>query len=188
MDRRQQKSRNAIFEAFASLLSTKNYSRITIQNIIDKANVGRSTFYAHFETKDDLLRELCTDLFAHIFSDSLVTENNHDFSMKTGNPQAMITHILYHLLENKRNFLGILTCESGELFLGFFNQSLNELIDSYIMKDSDNVNALPNDFLVNHISSSFIGMVQWWLKNNLKQTPEELASYFMAVILPVFNR
>ena len=44
---------------------------------------------------------------------------------------------------------------------------------------------LPREFLVNHISSSFVGMVQWWIKNHLTQTTEELADYFMAVISPV---
>ncbi|GLC79048.1 TetR/AcrR family transcriptional regulator [Lacrimispora brassicae] len=186
MDRRQQKTRAAIFEAFGTLLSAKGYSKITVQDIIDEANVGRTTFYAHFETKDDLLKEMCSDLFSHVFSDSLSAESTHDFSMKTGNPSAMITHILYHLLDNKRNIIGILTCESGELFSGFFRQYLNELMAVRLLGDGHLCSQhLPREFLVNHISSSFVGMVQWWIKNRLAQTPEELADYFMAVISPV---
>ena len=79
-DRRQQKTRQAVFEAFTGLLEKKAYSKITIQEIIDGANIGRSTFYSHFETKDDLLKALCKEIFDHVFSDELTQEPTHDFS------------------------------------------------------------------------------------------------------------
>lgn len=186
MDRRQQKTRTAIFEGFGRLLSIKSCSKITVQDIIDEANVGRTTFYAHFETKDQLLKELCSDLFSHVFSENLSAESTHDFSMKTGNPQAMITHILYHLLDHKQNIIGILTGDSGELFWGFFKQYLDGLMAPQLLGDVYSYHKkIPYAFLGNHISSSFLGMVQWWIKNDLKKSPEEMADYFMAVIEPV---
>jgi len=186
MDRRQQKTRRAIFEAFSCLLSKKSYTRITVQDIIDQANIGRSTFYSHFETKDDLVKEMCTDIFQHVFSEHLDSENTHDFSLEEGNPDVMITHILYHLQDNKKDITAILSCESGALFLHFFKQFLNELIVKHILnKPEQRLNDIPEAFLINHISGSFIEMVKWWIIQGMKQTPEELAQWFGKVIWPV---
>ena len=52
MDRRQKKTREAIINAFCDILSKKHYNQITVGEIIQRADVGRATFYAHFETKD----------------------------------------------------------------------------------------------------------------------------------------
>ncbi len=186
MDRRQRKTREAIFDAFSELLTHKSYSQITVQEIIDEANVGRTTFYAHFPTKDDLLREMCAELFAHVFSQAPEAELTHDFSMATGDPKAIVTHILYHLREHGRTMLVLLTCESGELFQRDFHQYFNELVTLHILNGSVRKNtAVPDDFLIDHISGSFVNMVRWWLKNDMKQSPEEIAEYFATVIRPV---
>lgn len=79
------------------LLEEKHFNNITVQEILDEANIGRSTFYSHFETKDELLKEMCTDLFGHIFSHELHSETSHDFSLSDHGLQEKITHLLYHL-------------------------------------------------------------------------------------------
>src|SRR5512139_4063861 len=55
-DRRSRRTRQALVEALLALLTAKNYDEISINDIVDRANVGRSTFYAHYQDKDDLLR------------------------------------------------------------------------------------------------------------------------------------
>ena len=104
MDRRQRRTRSLIFRAFSALLEKKNYSSITVQDIIDEADIGRSTFYAHFDTKDELLKALCTDIFDHVFSEAILSEEKHDFSHHSSF-RDRITHILYHLQEKQQGLV-----------------------------------------------------------------------------------
>lgn len=186
MDRRQQKTRTAIFSAFASLLAEKSYSKITVQKIIDAANVGRTTFYAHFETKDDLLKELCEELFGHIIGSAMDCTHTHGLYSDGSAPESVFCHLLQHLQENDKNIIALLSCESSEMFLRFFKDSLNELVRSQFINQNRKANTdIPEDFLINHISGSFVEMVLWWIKGHRKQTPEDLDRYFRAVIEPI---
>lgn len=186
MDRRQQKTRTAIFSAFTSLLAEKSYSKITVQEIIDAANVGRTTFYAHFETKDDLLKELCEELFGHIIGSAMDCTHTHGLYSDGSAPESVFCHLLQHLQENEKNIIALLSCESSEMFLRFFKDSLNELVRSQFINQNRKANTdIPEDFLINHISGSFVEMVLWWIKGHRKQTPEDLDRYFRAVIEPI---
>ena len=186
MDRPQQKTRTAIFSAFTSLLAEKSYSKITVQEIIDAANVGRTTFYAHFETKDDLLKELCEELFGHIIGSAMDCTYTHGLYSDGSAPESVFCHLLQHLQENDKNIIALLSCESSEMFLRFFKDSLNELVRSQFINQNRKANTdIPEDFLINHISGSFVEMVLWWIKGHRKQTPEDLDRYFRAVIEPI---
>ncbi len=108
MDKRQEKTLKAIYDAFAKLINNKNYDDITIQDILDEANVGRSTFYCHFKTKNDLLLKISNDIFDHVFSNSLKEEKTHDFSKDLlFDYKHLITHILYHLHDERELIKGI---------------------------------------------------------------------------------
>lgn len=179
MDRRQQKTRQAIFAAFSSLLEKKSYNNITVQEIIDEANIGRSTFYAHFETKDELLRSMCTDIFHHVFSPALKQEKNHDFSSDNHGLEKKLTHILYHLQENRRNLKGILSGESGELFMKFFKQYLWDMFSDYMEPDTSH---FAEDFLLNHAVCSFAETVRWWIGGHPDFTPEEISGLFLTAV------
>lgn len=186
MDRRQQKTRAAIFAAFTTLLSKKSYSKITVQEIIDMANIGRTTFYAHFETKDDLLKALCEDLFNHIITSATDCTHTYGLYSKETPPASMFCHLLQHLQKNENNIIGLLSCENNEIFLRYFKNSLNTLVETHLLMEKTTINSkLPQDFLINHICTSFVEMVLWWIKGHQQHTPEELDRYFQIIIEPI---
>ncbi|HDI3439620.1 TPA: TetR/AcrR family transcriptional regulator [Listeria monocytogenes] len=178
MDRRQRKTRESIFKAFSTLLETKRYANITVQEIIDEANVGRSTFYAHFETKDELLKALCTDIFSHVFADEVMSEKTHDYSRNNNGLETSLSHIIHHLKDSETNIVSILSSESGELFMKYFKEYLTEMFSKYL--NEPKVNA-PADFVLNHLVGSFAETVKWWIDNRMKYTPEETARYYIEV-------
>ena len=99
---------------------------------------------------------------------------------------SVFLHLLRHLQENDRNILGLLSSQNNEIFLRYFKSNLKELIltqyaDKGLLKNSK----LPEDYLVNHISASFVETVDWWLSRRMKETPEEITEYFLAAIEPV---
>ena len=179
MDRRQKKTRKAIFDAFAALLEQKNYEKITVQEIIDKADVGRTTFYAHFETKDCLLQEMCADIFGHVFSEHLHAESTHDFSNKEYTLTEQITHILYHLRDSRAEILRLLSGESSEIFLNYMKPYLVRVLDPLIREE---VSGIPASYQRRMFSDSFAGTIKWWSDEKMQHTPEEVAGYYVTVI------
>ena len=188
MDRRQRKTRDSIFSAFTSLLEKKNYNQISVQEIIDSADIGRTTFYAHFETKDYLLKALCEELFGHIIDTALGLPHGHFHCSCSKEADSVFLHLLRHLQENDLNILGLLSSENNEIFLRYFKSGLKSLIISqYAEKGNLNKSKLPQDYLVNHISSSFVETVSWWISHNMKETPETITEYFLITIEPLLN-
>lgn len=174
MDRRQRKSREAIFRAFSALLTQKRYEHISVQEIINLADVGRSTFYAHFETKDMLLKAMCSDIFDHIFAGDVCSYADHDHSL-----QSRLAHILWHLQERKQDVTGILACESAELFLSYFRERLPALFSQYMQNAHTDV---PEDFWSNHLAGSFTEAVRWWVRQGMIPAPETLAEYYIRTL------
>jgi len=178
MDRRQKKTRDAIFKAFTALLESKSYSGITVQDIIDEADIGRSTFYAHFGTKDDLLREMCAEIFDHVFSDGVPHEKTHDFSGEAVTIGQRLTHMLYHFVDSRHYIKGILSRESGDLFMFYFKQRLNEVFADL----TPALDGVSDQYVLNHMVSSFAETVRWWIRDNPAYKPEEVVAFYLAVV------
>ena len=179
MDRRQQKTQQAIFAAFADLLSTKQYNSITVQDIIDKANIGRSTFYAHFETKDELLRSICTKVFDHVFNKTLPEESHAGNESGSNNLELKLAHTLFHLKEKQHIIKSLFRSDSADLLIKFLKDYLHDLFMLYIKDFPADV---PEDFLLNYLVGSFSETIKWWFLNDTKDTPQQIAKYYMAVL------
>lgn len=182
MDRRQRKTREAIFSAFTKLLSDKKFAQITVNDIIEEADIGRATFYAHFETKDFLLKELCEELFCHLF-DSMNDSHSHRHIFSCDAPDSVYLHLLMHLSKNDNHILDLLSCTNNELFLSYFKENLKKLTESQLSLFEDHKNPkLPHDFWVNHISSTFVETIRWWIQGGMKEPPQTIAEYFYMAV------
>lgn len=179
MDRRQRRTREAIFEAFTDLLSKKDFDRITVSEIIDKADVGRATFYAHFETKDDLLKALSDELFCHIADamDGQHPDHRHIFNCDA--PPCVFLHLFRHLQKNDHNILRLLSGQNNDLFFRCFKSNFAHLADSqfsrFAARKSDR---LPDDFWRDHIAATFVETVRWWVAHGMKESAETITDYF----------
>ncbi len=173
MDRRQRKTRAAILGAFRLLLEHTRYDHITVQNILEKADVGRSTFYAHFETKDLLLDALCQELFYPLF------ENDPcPFAGKDGDLEAKLSHTLWHIRDAQSDLTKVLLSDSHELFMGYFKAHLRQMFEAYLPCFHIPV---PPEFLLNHLAGSFAETIQWWMHEKMQTPPETVARYFLTV-------
>ena len=175
MDRRQRKSRQAIFNAFIELLSHKKINQITVADIIEKADVGRATFYAHFETKDGLLKELCQELFCHIF-DSLSPKNhNHNHIFECDAPNSVFLHLFQHLQKNDNQVLRLLSCQDNGFFLEYFKIELHKMVQQ--QTEIPQKDGLPLDYWQNHVTTTCLETIRWWVENGMKETPQTLVTY-----------
>lgn len=183
MDRRQRKTRESIFKAFIELLSKKDFTQITVGEIIEQADVGRATFYAHFETKDFLLKELCAELFCHIFDAEKSEQCGHKHIFDCDAPDSVFLHLFQHIEKNDNNILELLSSQNNELFLRYFRFNLQRLIITQLSLFETRKNEkLPEDFWINHIASTFVETLRWWIDNGLKESPEMITEYFYMAV------
>lgn len=183
MDRRQRKTREAIFASFTQLLSQKDYTQITVGQIIENADIGRATFYAHFETKDYLLKEYCEELFCHIFDAQNKTAQDHRHIFACDSSDAAFLHLFKHLQKNDNNILTLLSSQNNELFLRYFRSNLACLIEDQLsVFASRKHNSIPDSFWADHIAACFVQTLRWWIDNGMRETPQTIMQYFMLTV------
>ena len=183
MDRRQRKTREAIFNAFIELLSNQHYNQITVGDIIDKADIGRATFYAHFETKDYLLKEMCEELFCHLFDNISNESNEHHHIFVCDSHDTVFLHLLKHIQKNENNILKLLSSQNNDLFLKYFKKNIIIYVSSNLSLFPIHANSkLPDSFWINHICVTFVETIKWWINNGMKESPNTISEYFYDIL------
>lgn len=184
-DRRVIKTRQNLFDALSSLMNEKRYSKITIQDIIDRANVGRSTFYAHFETKDDLLFAR-TEEYLYLLNNYVI--GLFEQSGKEGQSISM-EELFKHIQENKKVISSLFNSESVDMFFNQVQNYWNKSIISYLekQKKKEIPGGVPIEILANHITNTLIGLLKWWILSKMTYTAKEMDSYFLQLITPCLD-
>ena len=183
MDRRQRKTREAIFRAFTEALSQKDFNQITVGEIIERADVGRATFYAHFETKDSLLEAFCKELFCHIFDTENHSGCGHRHIFHCDGSDSVFLHLFQHLQNDDNHIISLLSSQNNELFLRYFRRGLEKLIESQLpLFEGRKGKDIPEAFWRNHIVSTFVETLKWWIGNGRKESPQVITEYFFAVV------
>ena len=170
-DRRITKTRKAIYQAFLHLLNQKDYEAITVQEIIDLADVGRSTFYSHYESKELLLDELCQKLFHHLF------ERAEHLS-----PQDYLAHIFQHFKKNQDHVTSLLLSKN-DYFIRQLRKELEH--DVYPMVADELIKAhptIPHSYLKHLVVSHFIETLSWWLKKGKSYSEQEVIQFYLEIL------
>ena len=182
MDKRIEKTRQKIYNAFAAALKEKDYEKMTVEDILERSGVSRSTFYTHFGKKEDVLHSISADIFEHVFSHSLTVERTHDFS-KTSifEYSHLLTHIFYHLHDEKEVITAILSSEGRDIFLNNMRAHVSPIMDRLIGDRIIRRADIPEKLMRAKICESFILCVKYWFDNACFESPEKIRDYFFAM-------
>ncbi len=175
MDRRQRRTRQAIYRAFEELVADNHYASITVAQIIECAGIGRSTFYAHFATKDALLDQMCAEMFSHVFEGVETDPHTHE-RLQEPTLEGMLTHLLCHLRDNHAGICGKLLAEGEPHFTGHFCELLAAFFDPRLPERS---NWVPRDLMRSLLVSGFCQSVAWWYGQRFATSPDELAHWYV---------
>lgn len=178
VDRRVRRTRHQLGDALRELIIEKPYETITIQDITDRADVNRATFYLHYGTKDELLVTSLTEIF-----DELVTQIG---AKAEGLPpwESMVhAQVLFeHVDENFALYQAVL----GQNGLGYVMHRILAYIATHeeqelreYVKNAPVTLPLPIPIMARHVAGSIFALTSWWVENNRPYSPAEMAQMLL---------
>lgn len=183
MDKRIIKTKQELHHALKTLLNKMDYSEINIQTLLDEAKISRSTFYSHYKNKDDVLLSIVNDIFDHVFSHSLNVEETHDFSKNSILEFShLITHILYHLHDEKEMIQAIINNSSSLIFFEEMRKHILKINEVIIEERNIKNKTVPYKLCLDIANENFIVLIKHWFKNDCLDSPETITSYYFSLI------
>jgi len=196
-DRRIQRTRQALRNALLQLVKEKGYDSILVEEITQRANLGRATFYLHYKDKEDLL----VDVFSEMAKERSRTLSGIPFSawipedwgttdsVRENNPVPPPLLVFQHVAENSDIYRILLKSEKADRIVErirkIITQSITEFMQAKV--ESDPIPILftvPMDLLAAYYSGAILSFVDWWLEQELSYSPEEMTRMFQHLIFP----
>jgi AcrR family transcriptional regulator len=178
MDRRAARTRKALHGALMSLILRKGYDAITIQDIIDEADVGRSTFYAHYTGKEDLLRSGFQTLRAEL------TEAQRVARARAGSqdrPLAFSLAMFEHASAYTDVYRALVGGRGGVVAINEIRRVLAEIVKKeLVVQERETV---PREVRVDFIVGTFLTVLTWWLERRPGLSPSEADAIFRHLVI-----
>lgn len=158
------------------LILEKGYDSVTVQEITDRANLGRATLYVHYNDKDDLLLQSLTEIFDQLIAETgklpvpLGMESERD---------PLILVIFRHAAKHRALYRVMLRSGGAATLLGKIKTYMADICREVILSVIPKENLpIPLEILVYHMVGSLIALLEWWLENDLPYKPEEMSDMF----------
>ena len=176
-DRRKERTRQLLRDALLELIPEKGYEAISLQDITDRANVARPTFYLHFKDKQDLLfsslREIYDDLVARQHG------SHADLIQLMTNLETAEDSDFQHVAKHAEFYKVMLSDKGSIAFLVMVLEYLSTIMESELVnKIAPNGTAarIPPDLIASYLAGAELGIVNWWLKHNdMRYSPQQIS-------------
>jgi AcrR family transcriptional regulator len=186
-DRRVRRTRRLLRGALLELILEKGYDHVTVQDVLDRADVGRATFYAHFHDKDDLLVSGLEELRESLRQQMAAFVRARGHRSDDG---IDLTRILFdHAAGHRRLYRALVGKRGGGVILRRAHEELAALLREHVedvVAQRGLQPVVPPEVLVQYLVSALLGVFTWWLDNQVPYTPEEMSRTFQHISHSVF--
>ena len=178
IDRRIPRTKAMLQHALTSLILKKGYDAITIQDICDEANVGRSTFYAHYTSKDDLKRSGFERLRKEL------VDRQREAQATPGDISDRSLGFSLTMFEHARDHIDLYRAlvggRGGAVSLGQIRQILSDLVRNEFtaIAGKNSVDTVPRELVVQYVVGAFMAVMTWWLDGGAKLPPKRIDAMF----------